>query len=333
LDHAEQLWKLGKAELMAKVSTGEVSDLPWQDPEEWKRKLGEMLDPKFVPAKITRPRDQAYYTDSESVKADMEAYAKKLGEGKTPLDLSILSTPGFRIKCSNGEEEVLWTTWLSHAAISLGNAKTAKQAKKILALTLKSLLKVAGYEIRDRRYYTDNTKIRQDLDSYAKELGEGKMAMDLNSHNVRDLFITCANGEREINGNRWLANASVALGISKNFNDAQNKLAETLRILLINAGYIKMERPPKDFTYFSNVAKLEHDLGAFASFLGIKIESLNTSNLQKADALCANGETLNGRNWLLRAAVALGMANNQKEACLFMAEILKKLKERIGILS
>jgi hypothetical protein len=89
---------------------------------------------------------------------------------------------------------------------------------------------------------------------------------------------------------------------------------------------------PMDAPYFTKTENIRKDLGAYASSQKCPIEELTTLKMRNSkDIPCANGEKLKGHAYLLRFAVAMGMAKTQAEASSTPAIILDQLKCRIGI--
>jgi len=88
--------------------------------------------------------------------------------------------------------------------------------------------------------------------------------------------------------------------------------------------------------YFSDPSTILYDLTAFAAQLPQTPDNpkspvdLSTGNIVSLSALCHNGETLRDETYLTNAAVALGLAENSRKACLKQAETFRILKEIAG---
>ncbi len=205
-----------------------------KDTKEANSKTAEILKRLF---KISgyEVRDKEYYSNPKHVRSDMEALAEQLGEGKTPLDLSTSNIEKFEITCSNGEKKVRGQTYLLNAGVALGMAKDTREASSQWADILKTLLKIAGYEVRDKEYYSNPEHVKADLEAFAEQLGEGKTPLDLNTSNISNLAIICSNGER-VKGGIYLSNAGVALGMAKDSIEASSKRVEILNRLREIAG-------------------------------------------------------------------------------------------------
>ena len=182
------------------------------------------------------PRDKAYYHHGASVRYDLyalaDALSEKMGESKTPLDLSTGNLPSLTITCSNGER-VLGITYLRNAAIALGFGSRSSEV-------LLFLLKTANIEVRDREYYQNPAFVRFDLEAFAVQLSEkkgcSKSVSDLSTGNLPKFRIFCHNGEW-VSGLTYLRNAAVALGLATNAGEAGSKQVDTLRRLKMIANF------------------------------------------------------------------------------------------------
>lgn len=178
----------------------------------------------------------------------------------------------------------------------------------------------------DTAYFKNPDNIRTDLDTFVAQLGEGRTYMDLNTHNIHFLCITCQSGQ-VIKGTRYLYTAAKALGFAKSHRESLAKQAQTLKHLLRTAGFDIF-----DEDYFRNSEKIEFDLRAFASQLGEGKTplDLNTANTPLISITCKNGQVMRGASYLSTAAIVLGFAKNNKEASSKKARILKYLLRTAG---
>ncbi len=343
IDNIERFYRLRKSKLRELVEEGLLADLVWCESDEWQLKLMELLNakPKIKTGikkkgnapqleKSSMPRDKEYYSNPEYVRSDLERFTEELGEWETPLDVNTGNISKLEITCSNGEK-VKGATYLLNAGVALGMAKGIKEAQSKQAEILKTLLKTAGYEVRDKDYYSSPEYMRADLEAFAQQLGEWETPLDLSTSNIVKFEITCSNGEK-VKGTTYLLNAGVALGIAKNAKEAGSKQAEILKTLLKTVGYEIKEYKPRDKEYYSNLEHVRSDLEALAEQLGKGKTPLdvNTGNISKLEITCSNGEKVKGATYLLNAGVALGMAKDAREASSQLAEILKTLLKTAG---
>jgi uncharacterized iron-regulated protein len=128
-------------------------------------------------------------------------------------------------------------TYLNNAAIALGLAKSTKLANSRHSETLKLLFKIAGIKARDASYYQSIEFVLHDLNAFAQKLGSDRTYHDLTVNNSRSLSVTCCNGET-VRGGVYLHNAAIALGLAKNYLEADSNLSATLRKLKEIAGLL-----------------------------------------------------------------------------------------------
>ena len=91
-------------------------------------------------------RDEKYYDDTEYIREDLIAYAKKLGSNKTPLDLNVSNMVSLSVTCCNGED-VTGLTYLRNAGIKRKMASNSKEANSILGEILDALKYKTGYKM------------------------------------------------------------------------------------------------------------------------------------------------------------------------------------------
>ncbi len=86
-----------------------------------------------------------------------------------------------------------------------------------------------------------------------------------------------------------------------------------------------------DAEYWTDTENIKKDLHAFADAAELQSpEELNSSNFQKQTVNCSNGESINGRKYLCRAAVALKIARNAHEAVADLVAVINELKKIAG---
>ena len=278
--------------------------------------------------------DVEYYT-AKNVKADLEAYAKKLGKGKTMMNITTANVTCIQVVCSNGEP-VKGQKYLSHAGKILGFGKSDKEVHKKQAEILKKLFKIAGYEIKeypkmDAEYFTAKN-VSADLEAYAKKIGEDKSPLDITVYKTFLIEFICSNGEI-LKGNTYFNRAGVALGFGKNSHEVSNITFQILNSLLKIAGFEvedKKDYPPMDSDYFSP-ENARADLEKYAEALGKGRTAidLNTNNISN-EIICCNGEPVKWHTYINRAGVGLKIAKNAKSAQFKRIEILEKLKQIAG---
>lgn len=217
-----------KAEAVQGMSAGgRVSDFFSED--DVQQALADYKVPDF-------PLDTAYFYNTGYLRADLESFALELGDDKTPLDLGLGTFRKASITCQNGQV-VKGESYLHYAAIAFGFAEDTESASSKQAQTLRCLLKTAGFDIFDEDYFKDSEKVRADLRSFAKQLGEDKTPFGLSTHSIQSLCIRCQNGQ-EMRGYAYLHTAAKALGFARTVKEANSKLSFTLRTLKEIAGYL-----------------------------------------------------------------------------------------------
>jgi hypothetical protein len=280
---------------------------------------------------------EAEYFTSENVKADLIAFAKVIGEKKTPLDLNTNNLKNNETLCCNGEI-VEGRKYLNRAGVALGLFKDSKEAGNRQLSILYELLSLAGYDVKellqkerknlsiqhnkadlkaygivkmDASYYTPEN-VKADLEIYAKSLGENKTPEDLNTKNIKNIRVVCKNGE-SLKGRNYLYRAGVLLGLSKNSRDAQNKFSIILIFLLKMAGFEIKEYSKMDVSYFTP-ENVKSDLEAYANALGTNVTSADfySTALKDEEIVCCNGETVNGSKYLYRAGSVLKIVKSSE---------------------
>jgi hypothetical protein len=97
-------------------------------------------------------------------------------------------------------------------------SQTGNKLVKWASKTLTKLLKVAGYPVRDKDYYSNPAIVRHDIDEFAKKLDPELTPMDLRSWNLGPVQIKCFSGET-VKGMGWLERAAVALDMHTGFRE------------------------------------------------------------------------------------------------------------------
>lgn len=179
--------------------------------------------------------DKAYFRNPEYVKADLCAFAFQLGEDKTPLELSTCNMSTLTISCQNGQR-MKGQTYIATTARVLGLDNTKKESNFRMSITLKHLLKTAGYEVLDENYFANPEFVKADLCSFAAQFAD-KSPLDLRARNMELSSIVCQNGQVR-NGLAYLHTAAKALRLAKNHKDACKKRMLTLRTLKEIAGFL-----------------------------------------------------------------------------------------------
>ncbi len=273
--------------------------------------------------------DKEYFTP-ENIRTDLEAFTKQLGDKKKPIDLRKTRIAKLKITCTNGER-IKGLTYLHRAGVALGLAKDIKEAYPKFVKILSALLKIGGFEIMDREYFTQKN-VRADLEALAQQFGKNKSPIDLTAYNIIKKRITCTNGEKT-QGETYINRAGIALGMAKSVRETSKIRATILKTLLKIGGFEITEYSPMDKKYFTQ-ENVRADLEAFAQQLGNGKTPLNLStsknNIPKLKIKCANEEKVQGPTYLNRAGVALKLAKNTREAISKHAEILKILKKIAG---
>ncbi|MFC1615830.1 hypothetical protein ACFL21_01705 [Patescibacteria group bacterium] len=279
-------------------------------------------------------RDESYYSNSENVRKDLDAFAEQCG-----LDDPLKINSRFmeeKIECVNGEEEITFRRYICNAGVALGMVKNNEEALSKRFQILRKLFRIAGYKIeeyaqRDKDYYSNPKNVKEDLETFVQKCGLKSPIYILVSNKFKALEIKCSNGE-EITFGRYLSNAGVALEIVNSSKEAASKMFSILKELLKIAGYKIEEYTQRDKDYYSNPKNVKKDLENFAKKCGLKSPIyISISNKFKAlEIKCSNGEEITFRRYLSNAGIALEIVNSFGEARAKMASILKELLKIVG---
>ncbi len=270
------------------------------------KKLKEKLGIKA----IFRQMDKEYFDDKDKVKNDLTIMAEANGISIEELTTTYLINKPFTY--SNGQT-INGNVYLSKAAIAYGLAEEAIKAGHTRGPTLKKLKEVAGIEIKehdemDNEYFENAYAIKHDLHAFATEVGVEKIE-DLNTQNMSTKTAVCANQE-SVRGQAYLCRATIALGLVKDKKKSGSKQKKALDMLKTRIG-IQLP-PPLDSKYFKKY--LAADLAVLADKLEMTIEDLTFNALKDTDFVCASGETIKSRRYITRAAIALGICKNTRDA-------------------
>jgi hypothetical protein len=155
--------------------------------------------------------DEVYFSDSDKVNADLEAWAK--AARKEVWDLSTNDARSVKIfTASNGEPDMNGEKYLNRAMKVLG-IKGGKE-------TLDHLKNTAGIEVKteypemDTAYFYDSQKIKADLEAWATSVGKAVEELNTGSDDISsEKSFTTSNGEPDMNGKKYLRRAMKVLGI------------------------------------------------------------------------------------------------------------------------
>ncbi|MDF2379366.1 MAG: DEAD/DEAH box helicase family protein, partial [Candidatus Gracilibacteria bacterium] len=191
--------------------------------------------------------DKEYFADMDKLRKDLKGYVDKmelesindLTTGKNQVDFS----------CQNGES-VQWGTFLNRAAKVFGMRKYTEVLNE-----LKKRVGIEVVESMDKEYFADVDKLRKDLKGYVDKMELGCIN-DLTTGKYQVDF-SCQNGET-VQWGTFLDRAGTAFKTSKH-KKALNKLKKRVGIEVVE----KIEYPPMDKEYFSDVDKLRKDLKGY----------------------------------------------------------------------
>lgn len=260
--------------------------------------------------------------NSDFIKTDLEAFAKKVG--CKVFELNTGNMLSARIACANDGMVVSGATYLKGAAIHYGLKNKKGGLKRAEAL---KRLKNQGCVKRDEDYYFNQDYVRADLEAFARMIGVDVLGLGVLNMSS-SIIIACANGEHGVRASLYLNEAALCFGVVKN-NKGVLKCGEPLRRLKIVAGYIS-ENFKRDKNYYSNQDYVREDLEAFAREAGVDVFDLIDRNMQSVCIDCVNGERVRGKAYLYRAALCLGIAKNKKEANTRHGVPLRALKNLVG---
>ena len=110
--------------------------------KEAKRKEPQALEALLMIAGF-QPFNQKYFNRKSNLQADFLAFAKKLGEGKTPRDLSTRNIHRLSARCINGMD-MNARRYFKKMAVLLGWCASTQEAESCLASVLERALEKAG---------------------------------------------------------------------------------------------------------------------------------------------------------------------------------------------
>ncbi len=323
---------------------GNVIGLNWCDPNDWQNQLKSLLlskrdfieDQPLNEGKLSREQWREYYNNPANVRTDLENYTKALGPDKTPMDLTVATDnmQALEITLTNGQK-VKGYTYIRRAAVAYGIAESQAKDKSVkwASATLTRLLKIAGYPVRDKDYYSNQAIVRHDIDEFAKQLAPGLTPMDISSSNFGPIQIKCFSGET-VKGMGWLQRAAVALDMNTGVREKSGNpiyISKDVIIKLLEiAGYV-----PRDKKYYQNSAYVSQDLQRVIDTLladGVNRQNLYAQFIENGSMRCSNGEEVRAMRYLSNAAVLLGIAKDSREAYGQVTRTtLDKLIETAGI--
>lgn len=275
-------------------------------------------------ADILNPLDSTYFNDPAKLRADLTAMAGQLGNDAVPQDLNTGNCLELKFSCQNCRS-VSGYQYLTAAAIAYGYAHDSDDAKKYMARVMKDLITTAGFEVMDEAYFSDPSKLRVDLETFAEALGEDS-PLYLSASSLGKVEIKCQNGQ-SMNGQRYLGLAAVVLGYAKTVQESRYISVEIYENLLRIAGFELLDR-----AYFEDRAKVKADLMALAAQVGEGVDPINltTANIKTISIICLNGRAMMGQPYIQAAAKALGFSKNTTEANTKLAYTLKYLQKFAG---
>ena len=272
-----------------------------------------------------------YFRNVENVRADLEAFA-------AARSISIEEhNMGHKCRlvealCSNGEV-VIFRTYLKRAAIGLGLATNSGEANSKYKETLALLKNTSGigtvtYKKMGAEYFNSKENIYHDLNAFAQ--AGGKFIKVLTT-GPKYCYVEalCVNSEK-VRFETYLKRAAVGLGLTENYTEAGSKQKEALVLLKSMSGVEVVSYEFMDEAYFKNKENIRVDLGAFAKAAFKSIEGLSTS-YPREEVVCANGEKVMYVTYLRRAAIALGLATNNRNAQSQISGTLLLLKGIIAV--
>ncbi|MDF2379820.1 MAG: hypothetical protein P1V18_06430, partial [Candidatus Gracilibacteria bacterium] len=227
-----------------------------------------------------------------------------LTTGKNQVDFS----------CQNGES-VKWSVFLNRArtAFKMSTQKEAlNELKKRVGI---EVVEKIEYPPMDKEYFADMDKLRKDLKGYVDKM-ELESINDLTT-GKNQVDFSCQNGE-SVKWCAFLSRARIAFEMSKH-TEVLNELKKRVGIEIVE----KIECPPMDKEYFSDVDKLRKDLKGYVDKM--ELESINKLTTGRVNTLsnCQNGESVKWTTFLDRAVKAFRMSGKKKA--------LNELKKRVGI--
>ncbi len=348
------------------LQEGDVTNFVWtSDEKRWKFNLASHLlmkpeesdSPEEVdatkmvekPEQIKPKMDKDYFLNPEIVGEDLERYLKMSGRGESIEDLVV----GLRRADIKGEdlavltvagESIKFAAYVHRAAVALGMTKDYKDAPNHEKDTLEVLKEIAGFEIKyyepmDETYFNDLKIVREDLqkivDAVNFGLGEDDKinATGLHAKNVRGIGpIEFSSGE-SITPLAYINRAVISLGFSKHHKDAAKHYSRGFNHLARVAGYevdkyMDQEEEKEMWQdYFSQPENIVSDLDHFIIATGVdSVEDLHSQNMRENNVLCRVGKIVNGHTYLIRAGIALGLAENSTEANSKKRMIVDELK-------
>jgi len=260
-----------------------------------------------VPAVI----DEAYFNNSEIVKADLTAYLKHAEEGDSLKDLNTNDPePSVSIQSQSGEL-VRWETYLDRASAVLFGTKSRGANPHRRPDALKALLKIAGIEIpettpMDEKYFTNPEYVKADLTAYF-EFANGNSLTDLSTVNPEySVSIQTQSGEPV----RWVTYLGRASGVllgTRKRTDNPHRRSDAIKALLKIAGIDIPETIPMDEKYFNNPEYVKADLTAYLQNAeGDSLKDLNTNNPEESVSIqTQSGEPVRWGTYLDRASGSL----------------------------
>ncbi len=266
-----------------------------------------------------------YFKNVENVRADLEAFAKAAG-----VTIKNLNTGpdhvSKRALCANNEL-VRFAQYLIKADVGLGLVKA--KGKEVLSF----LKKKCGFEeevrLMDKDYFNIKN-ITYDLNAFA--LASNRTLDELSLGICSTVEAVCANGEK-VKWPTYLRRAGVAFDLAEGKKWINSLSVKALEILKGKVGIEVKLFSPQDAVYFSRREKVLEDLQKFADLAEVPIEQLTTSNINNISITCANGESVIGERYLLRASVALGFTYKDTGGKLIRKKgpALVALKKLVGI--
>ena len=300
------------------------------------------------------PMDNKYFENKYNIKRDLLGYfielrriTDKKDSVKILLDLSSGNMHDIHSVCTNGEV-VRGKVYLSRAAVALGLKKDA-QKTALYEIFKRIGLPVPEYRKRlgsletelEKEYFDNPIKVKGMLELILEEIkrdGEHRITSidELSMGNTSNIHINLAEKPR-LTAKNYIAKAAIHFGLVNNGEDPLSKGAEALKLLKIKSGIDVKEYAKMDAAYFAKEENIKTDLKAFIAAIqkkGKKIskpEDLLPNHFKTVEAVCNNKETVKGKTYLLRAAVALEIVEKYEDASGFNTDSLNGLLNRIKV--
>ena len=270
----------------------------------------------------------SYYNNTQNVSKDLAGFAATAG---IPLD-QLTAKPMLKLiaKCSNGES-INGNRYLHRAAAALkiGKGERLRESEVLIALKRKIGAHQELEKPMDTTYFTDAENVGSDLKKYAASIQSS--VGDIKPSFISGIEIICANGQT-VKGQTYIRRAAHALGLTSDADQKAFKPRDVMKRLHQIIGIDNDDPQSMDANYFSKANTVRADLRAYAAPSKTKLKNLSTTHFDHTNKQrCSNGEVVSSRTYLIRAGVALGLAQNTVGASTKPKEILNTLKKISGL--